>query len=181
MPQTTVHLVLLLLSFLSTAVHSYQYELLRRRTTTINGTVYAGWEGSDSGTIVFTNCTDNQQCGDTAICNNRTCICNATFYTLSALSREQGKERLTDQEKSICGYEQISKVFAIVVSVVFGGCGVDRCLLARGDASGICIGITKGVTIGACKLCKPFLFVTAGLDLLSCVLENTAALTIIKY
>ena len=58
---------------------------------------------------------------------------------------------------------------------------MDRCLLARGDASGICIGITKGVTIGACKLCKPFLFVIAGLGLLSCVLVNMAALTIIKY
>jgi len=125
---------------------AFEYEILRRLSSGNGTVVYAGGDG---GTVITTNCTTNSQCGTTAICDKKECVCNSTYYTLSA---EQAKGDLIQvSEKNICGYKQTSKALAIVVSVLFGGCGVDRCLLARGNGCGICIGITKGITIGACE------------------------------
>jgi hypothetical protein len=129
-----------------TQASAFEYELLRRLSSGNGTVVYAGVDG---GTVITTNCTSDSQCGKTAICKSKECICNSTYYTLS--SSQAASEDLEAYQKNICGYQQISKSFAIVVSVLFGGCGVDRCLLARYNGCGICIGITKGLTIGACE------------------------------
>ena len=144
--------VMCLLHFCSTPVDSFKYEMLRRLQTTTNGTVV--WAGEESGITIVTNCTADEECGTTALCFNSSCQCNAGYYTLSVA--QSSNERIQNEEKNICGYIQTSKSLAIIVSVIFGGCGVDRCLLARGDANYICIGITKGVTIGACTLLISF-------------------------
>ena len=150
--------------------YQYPYELLRRLDDAagskhpVEGDVV--WVGEDGGRVVYTNCSSNAQCGNAGECQDGetsgkdevssdsesagSCVCNSTYYTLSP--QQASGELVQDAEKVICGYLQIRRSFAIIVSVVFGGCGVDRCLLARGEPCGVCIGITKGVTIGACKL-----------------------------
>ena len=140
-------LFLLLLS-IHTAV-SFRYERVRRLTTSTNGSVI--WTGDEGGTYVVTNCTTSADCGNQATCiNQKTCQCNASYYTLS--STQAAYELIQPSEKNICGYQQTSKVFVLIVSIVFGGCGVDTCLLARGNGGSICIGIIKGTTIGACGI-----------------------------
>jgi hypothetical protein len=36
----------------------------------------------------------------------------------------------------------------LLLSIFLGGCGVDRCYLARGQGCGICLGVLKGLTCG---------------------------------
>jgi len=122
-------------------VHSFQYELYRR----LNDTSQV-WTGENGGSVIFTDCTTNAACGSNALCSERSCVCNATYYTLS--STQASGDFITISQKGICGYKQLSKVSMIFLSVVWGICGIDRCVLARNDGCRIFIGVTKGVTIG---------------------------------
>ena len=136
-----LHTIIWCYFFLMSTVHSFQYELYRR----LNDTSQV-WTGENGGSVIFTDCTTNAACGSNALCSERSCVCNATYYTLS--STQASGDFITISQKGICGYKQLSKVSMIFLSVVWGICGIDRCVLARNDGCRIFIGVTKGVTIG---------------------------------
>ena len=110
-----LHTIIWCYFFLMSTVHSFQYELYRR----LNDTSQV-WTGENGGSVIFTNCTTNAACGSNALCSERSCVCNATYYTLS--STQASGDLITTSQKGICGYQQLSKVFMIVspVSSIFG-------------------------------------------------------------
>jgi hypothetical protein len=91
----------------------------------------------------FYMCKTNSDCGERGLCepvidiygniSGSKCICQSGYITAGP---------------SICSYHQLSGVVALILSIFFGKCGVDRCFLSRGNCSGICIGILKACTFG---------------------------------
>ena len=61
------------------------------------------------------------------------CICNCQY---------------TSADNGICNYHRLSGLTVLLISIFLGGCGIDRCLLARGHGCQICLGILKGFTCG---------------------------------
>ena len=85
------------------------------------------------------NCTFDYDCGFNGHCKqiNSTsglCFCNKGQYTLVT--------------NDLCGYTQVPTLMAFLVSFFVGGCGIDRCILARGNGCFTCLGILKGITLG---------------------------------
>lgn len=94
-------------------------------------------------TSSFYMCKTNSDCGEHGLCepdidiygtiSGSKCVCQNGYLTTGP---------------NICSYHQLSGLVALILSIFFGKCGVDRCFLARGNCSGICIGILKASTFG---------------------------------
>ena len=93
-------------------------------------------------------------------------MCARGWYTLSDSAREKWEANLSDREESVCGYAQLPKLLILLASIFLGGCGVDRCILARLDGCAVCIGICKGVTVGACGIWYVVDIILISLDML---------------
>ena len=79
-----------------------------------------------TGINAYLNCSDNT----TDYC---TCDCYAGYITVS--------------QDDPCGYEQLSKTVNIILTVLFGVFGVNRCYLSRDNYEYMLIGITKILSI----------------------------------
>jgi hypothetical protein len=88
-------------------------------------------------------CNTNSDCGNNGLCEiikdvfdkqiGSACSCKNSYITVGS---------------NFCGYHQLSMWIALLLSIFFGGCGLDRCFLSRGNFFDICIGIFKGATGG---------------------------------
>lgn len=64
------------------------------------------------------------------------CVCDEDYLTI---------------EDDICNYHQLSGLTALLLSIFLGGCGIDRCFMARGCATNscqVCLGVLKAFTLG---------------------------------
>ena len=94
------------------------------------------------------------------------CVCNRGWHTLSASTKTKFQHAISEREKEVCGYQQLPKLLLLLSSIILGGCGVDRCILARFDGCAICLGICKGVTVGACGIWYVIDVVLIAMDML---------------
>ena len=84
-------------------------------------------------------CKFDFDCGFNGYCKqlNTTsglCFCNKGQYTLV--------------NKDFCGYTQVPTLMAFLISFFVGVCGIDRCILARGNVCFTCLGVLKAFTLG---------------------------------
>ena len=153
----------------------------RRLAAAADATVQ-GQDGLDIGTTgnLSVPCESDADCGGAwggGSCVNASgsgeggttaqhCVCGTGWYALSDTAKNTWQTALTDQEQSICGYEQLPRILILMTSIFLGGCGVDRCLLARLDGCSIIVGICKGVTVGACGVWYVIDIIFISLDML---------------
>ena len=129
------------------------------RDLSSSGTVTAEEDKGTSGNSSVV-CNSGATCGsswgggncENSTANNSHCVCNTGWYTLSESTKTTFEHVISDREKKVCGYKQMPKLLILLLSIFLGGCGVDRCILARFDGCAICLGICKGVTVGACGI-----------------------------
>jgi hypothetical protein len=86
--------------------------------------------------IQYTNitCSSNRDCPN-GICDNGLCDCNKCFFH-------------DPNSDIICGIEHYSIIAAFLITFFIGGCGIDHCILSGCTCPGVCIGITKALTVG---------------------------------
>ena len=94
--------------------------------------------GDESAPCTGVSCSNHGRCF--AYSGERYCECD-----VGHLSRNDDGS----VSETPCDYKQISSLAAILISVFLGGCGIDFCFLSRGDGCYICLGVLKGVTLGA--------------------------------
>jgi hypothetical protein len=154
----------------------------RRGLATVSDATVKGIDGLDIGSTgnLSVPCTSDTACGgawgggscvnatsgDAAGAAARHCVCGAGWYALTDTAKEGWQATLSDQEQSVCGYDQLPKLLILMASIFLGGCGVDRCILARLDGCSIIIGICKGVTVGACGVWYVMDIIFISLDML---------------
>jgi hypothetical protein len=93
------------------------------------------------------SCTSDNDCGH-GTCqilrdiNGQTmgshCVCDSDYTTAHT--------------NDVCNYHMLSGLTVLLLSIFVGGCGIDRCFIARGNSCGICLGILKGVSCGGCGI-----------------------------
>lgn len=88
------------------------------------------------------------KCTDDAECNHGICAISKDIYGNVTGSKCNCDKEYITVNPDICNYHQLSGVVAIILSVVLGLFGIDRCFIARGNGCGICLGILKGITGG---------------------------------
>lgn len=101
--------------------------------------------------ITSQTCTYDNECGH-GVCmkiseDTNVCACN------------QGWQSRRGQ---VCSYRRLSAFHMFIVSAIFGGLGLDWCVLARGHGGFICLGILKALTLGGFGV---WYFVDIGLNL----------------
>jgi hypothetical protein len=88
------------------------------------------------------NCTSNFDCshGTCEVITNISggiigaqCVCNCDYATIRT---------------EPCAYERVPGLTLLLLSILLGLCGIDRCFLAGGHGCGCCLGILKGLTGG---------------------------------
>jgi hypothetical protein len=119
--------------------YSLQYEPLELNSdTSLNGS-----------NLMSSNylCRVDRDCGEHGLCKldrdvfgnitGSVCMCQDAYVTV---------------DYNMCSYHQLSGWLVLVISIFFGKCGIDRCLLSRGNLCGICAGILKALTLGGCGI-----------------------------
>ena len=84
------------------------------------------------------------QCGH-GICKNNFCVCEE-FWLHETLNATTNAATITVDP---CSYKATSKMLIFFMSLFFGMCGIDWCILAAGVNGGmICMGFFKALTFG---------------------------------
>jgi len=92
--------------------------------------------------------TDDYQCQSNKDCNNGVCDKDTNLNGTVIGSTCDCSDGYITAKNSYCSYRQLSGLTALLLSIFLGGCGVDRCFMARGDSCAVCLGVLKGITFG---------------------------------
>ena len=87
----------------------------------------------------------NDQCGH-GVCRDHICYCNELYiHEVLNFTQKNGTILTVDP----CSYQATSKKLIFFMSLFFGMCGIDWCILAAGVNGGmICMGCFKFLTFG---------------------------------
>lgn len=92
--------------------------------------------------------TDDYQCQSNKDCNHGVCEKDTNLNGTVIGSTCDCSDGYITAKNSYCSYRQLSGLTALLLSIFLGGCGVDRCFMARGDSCAVCLGVLKGITFG---------------------------------
>lgn len=88
------------------------------------------------------------QCSVDADCNNGQCQAIKTIDGQIIGSQCVCNCDYASTDNGVCSYHRLAGLTALLLTILVGECGIDRCFLARGNGCHICIGIVKGFTCG---------------------------------
>jgi len=132
-------------------MYSEKIGFSRRSTNTDNMIEIKNIIKTINDSHIFDNISDetNFNCISDNDCGNGKCeLTKDVFGNITGSDCKCKNGYLTTSSTSYCNYKQLSGLILLLISIFVGGCGIDRCVVARGNGCCICLGILKGITIG---------------------------------
>ena len=98
-----------------------------------------------------TNCTTARDCYPNGFCSDGYCQCSTCFLN------NPGSDTL-------CAIKLVPIIAGFLISFFVGSCGIDHCFMSGCSCPGVCIGITKAVTLGGLSIwwIVDFIFMATG-------------------